>query len=128
VSFTHTMTRTWKGNGGSITLSGKTELVDSQENNLDQQVTNGTTDLSVAYSLVRSKCTSLFIVSNADLTLKTNSSGSPDDTYALLAGIPLAWDEDNYLGLPFGADITTLYLTNASGQNATLKIRVLQHP
>jgi len=65
---------------------------------------------------------SVYILSDKALTVKTNSSGSPDDTIAIAAAKPLA-----YYGSgtnPFTANVTKLYITNAGGTAADFKIRV----
>jgi hypothetical protein len=69
-------------------------------------------------------------VSDQAVTVKTNSSGSPTNTFVLAAGVPLqffvtadpAWRDSNGTIV---ADITALYVTNAGGTAANFQIRSL---
>lgn len=65
------------------------------------------------------------IVSDRDITLKTNSSGSPTQTISLVAGVPLVWFTGAPWSNPFTANVTAMYLTNASGQQANVLMRYL---
>lgn len=76
-----------------------------------------------------SQAKAVIIYSDKAVTIKTNNSGSPDDTLALAAGVPLVW----YAGMSvdssdlnlFDADITDLYVANASGATASIKVWIL---
>ena len=58
-----------------------------------------------------------------DMTLETNSGGAADDTIVLTDGVPVQWDnaDTTFNPVPFTADITALYMTNASGGASVLK-------
>lgn len=70
-----------------------------------------------------SEIQSIRIQSDVDCTIKTNSSGSPDDTLDLVAGVPYIWNTDSYDSLLLTVDVTTIYVTNAAA--CTLKIEAL---
>jgi hypothetical protein len=59
-------------------------------------------------------------------TVKTNSSGSPDNTITLAAGVPVAWDTNSPYANPFTANVTKFYITNASA--GTFSCKVLYDP
>jgi hypothetical protein len=49
----------------------------------------------------------------------------PDTTIPILANLPLEWDSQGYYAQPLLADVATFRATNASGVDATLKVRTL---
>jgi hypothetical protein len=51
------------------------------------------------------------------LTIKTNSTGSPDNTFVLTANVPQFWITGISGTNPISVDITAIYVTNASGSN-----------
>lgn len=47
-------------------------------------------------------------------TVKVNSSGSPDETFAVPAGGMVSWDINDLTTNPIIADVTKVYITNAA--------------
>lgn len=68
----------------------------------------------------------LFLVADGVLTIKTNSTSSPGDTITTVANKPIvlrnggAWPATS-----FAADVTKLYVTNATGGTLNLRLRGL---
>lgn len=68
----------------------------------------------------------LFLTADGVLTVKTNSTSSPGDTITTVANKPVilrnggAWPATS-----FAADVTKLYVTNATGGTVTLRLRGL---
>lgn len=63
------------------------------------------------------------------ITIKTNSSGSPQETFTLAANEFICWDVDDPTAeCPFAGDVTALYITLASGADATLSGVLLTDP
>lgn len=58
------------------------------------------------------------IMSTEDVTVKTNSEGSPDNTLALLANFPYIWTTKSYDSFKLTTDVVTLHVVNASGGSA----------
>lgn len=50
---------------------------------------------------------------------------APDVTIAIKANLPLIWDSQGYYANPFPTNVTTLRATNASGVDASFKLRTL---
>lgn len=126
MSFTHIMQYTYNYLQDGVS-QGKKTISDSQsvgaENNIDESITDGSDDL-VAYTLDISQCKCFEIWSEGcDMTVKTNSSGAPDDTLSLVDGEPIAWSAGapGSPAIPLSADITALYVTNSG--TGTLKVR-----
>ena len=85
-------------------------------------------DVLVALSVDVSQVKGVYILSDQDVTLETNSSSSPTNTLALKANIPYVWYTNKYDVLKFTSDITALYVTNASASAANLTIEILTDP
>lgn len=66
----------------------------------------------------------LHIQATADMTIKTNSSGSPADTLTIVANKPLLWFDGCGMVCPLDTDVTQLYVASADG--GTLQITVGQ--
>lgn len=120
---THTVTKTVKTPEG--TLSYSHDYTASLSVEVQETVATGSTDAQITFDVDVSEVESIFIVSDQDVTLETNSGSAADDTFSLLANKPLEWQSDSYHANPFSADITDLYITNSSGSTATVIARAI---
>jgi hypothetical protein len=98
------------------------------ENNLDEPIADSVSDDLVAWACDLTQLKSFYMVADKALTIKTNSSGTPDDTFVLTANEPMVWTENCGLANPFSQDVTALYVSNSSGSATVLKIRKLEDP
>lgn len=112
-------------NGLSISGSRRQHTGDSQLI-INESIAIGATNLLVLSAIDISQVKALALYSSVDLTVKTNSSGSPTDTINLLAGIPYIWETGAYDTCKITADVSSLYITNGSGAVATFQAIVLQ--
>lgn len=127
MSFSHIHTLAINDGSGQITKNNT--YTAGAVDNIDESIPNSTTNGLVAFALTVAKLKSLYMVSDAVITVKTNSSGSPQETIALAAGCPLVWNSsDGYFACPFSGDVTKLYVTNTSGGAAQLQIRTIVDP
>ena len=127
MSFTHAVKFIWSE--GSSVVEQSFSQSSGAESNVDEDVTTATTDGLVAFTLDFSQCKALYMLaSGGALTVKTNSSGAPDQTIALASGVPFVWVATSGITCPITTDITALYVSNASGATVTLKIRSLTDP
>jgi hypothetical protein len=125
MSVTHTTTTSWK-NGNGTPLSTSVSVTADGESNFDSVVNTGVTDQLVSKTVDRTKVQSIYILSDTDVTLKTNSTGSPTDTIALVARVPVDWTiNDTLAKCPITASVTAFYLTNAAGRQANINLRIL---
>lgn len=85
-------------------------------------------DTLYAFVLDVSQVKAVFILSDQDITLETNSSGAPTNTLALKANVPYIWYTNKPSALVFTGDITALYITNASAAIANLQMEILVDP
>jgi hypothetical protein len=123
MSVSNTLTLGWSsgsanGVNQSVTLSANTSVISNftGTNSATTQVhldwTNA--NLQVFYAL-----------SDQDLTLKTNSSGSPQDTITLHANKPFVWYKNSGITNPFAGNVTTTYWTNGGLVDANVQVRIL---
>ncbi len=119
----HTISRSWTN--GSRSIPNSIPITAVSENNLDWTVNTGVTNQLQAFVMTIANMQSLYILSNTNVTIKTNSSGSPANTINLLANVPLVWQTGGYYTNLFTVDVTAIYLTNSSGQQATIRARFL---
>lgn len=109
------------GYTSSIPYSGNFKTI------LNFAITSGTTNAEHDVAFTRANLQLLWIISDQNITLKTNSTSSPDNTFSLLAGVPLVIAADGYWAATvfLAADVTKFYWTNASGVTANIKGEVI---
>lgn len=124
---TLTVTKTVSFLGGeqtfSANVSGDSEVV------LDKHpIAADSADLLVdIVDIAIAKVQGIFIGCDQDITVKTNSSGAPDETIVLKAGVPFEWltGKSAHPNL-FGTNLTALYVTSdTAGVAAELTLRVV---
>jgi hypothetical protein len=121
---THNINVTWSR--GSESIENDVSLTADAESGGDFAIPSGSVDLEINLDYDISELECFVMVADQALTVKTNSTGAPDDTIALLANTPIIqYTGDGRAAGIFDTDITKLYVTNASGSSATLKIRAL---
>lgn len=124
---THSVTWTVNAPGGQVTAS-KSYTATGHALVQDESIANGQTAFQINIAIDVSALVSLWIHSDQAVTIKTNSSSTPDDTLTPAAGIPIQWTNDSEYANPFASavDVTTIFVANSSGATATLNIRALQ--
>ncbi len=108
--------------GTAITLTNESEFV------LDADVADSVTDGLHAMVLDVTQVKSIIITSDQAVTLEFNNSTTGVPTIVLVANMPYVWTTNSYDSLILGTDVTALYITNASGATAKVKIRALIDP
>ena len=111
--------------GAGATLTGSKTIEVSSAEQVDFSIATGTTDKAIACAITLANLKAVVMLSDYDLTIKTNSSSTPQETLALDAGVPLVWIDDNP-GCPFAGNVTQMFATNASGSTARLRIVVAE--
>ena len=126
MSFTRTHVRT-QLEAGQTPVTYEHDVSFTRKSDVSESIPDGSTDMIVLWNVDISALVSLIIGSDQDLTIETNNPGgasaAPDDTLALKADQAVDWCEDDVMTCPITADVTILYVTNASGSTATLEIR-----
>jgi hypothetical protein len=120
-------TITFTATGGATTISGISASASGTSGTaIDVEIPASTTDQLFTIAIDVSELESIFLYTDGALTVETNSSSAPDDTFVFAANKPLAWVNgmptiDGTSQNPFDADVTALYLTNATGSAVTLR-------
>ena len=65
-------------------------------------------------SVVFANCKLVYIYSSTACTIKTEETGSPEQTFSVPAGGYIAWDASSAQACPFTTDFTGLYVTNVA--------------
>jgi hypothetical protein len=121
---THKWTNTL--NRGNSPNPAQTATITGDGENVRQLTIPGATtnqQIIIAFAIAAMK--SLFIKASGLCTLKTNSSGAPDDTFTLDADSGVIWHNQLSAANPITADVTTMYVTTPSGDPVDLEIYVL---
>lgn len=117
-----TSVKTASGDGGSV--SGQYTETGTSELAISENYPAGSTNTQFTIAFNYANIQNLELVSSQDMTIKTNSSGSPDNTFSLKANNPLVWSKSGaYFANPFTANVTKFYITCATA--ASLKGRIL---
>ena len=129
MSKTHTIVETIAYTSSDLSRFTQTTSQTAGSETVVSESFTDATDALVAFTLDVSQCKSLAMWSvGGNMTVETNSSSSPADTFALVDGVPVVWSSA-MLGTPdnpVGTDVTALYVTNTG--TARLEIRVLFDP
>jgi len=120
------ITNTWSS-GGTV-RSGTITRTAGLLNRYGETIPGASTNLAVACVIDVSELKGLYMKCARALTVKTNNSGTPDDTINLAAGEPLAWAVSNGVVCPLTVDVTALFVTLAAGDDAVLEMEVLVDP
>ena len=110
---------------GTVTTSSEGSLRD------DVLVAPVTTNLEVDIDFVAARVKSIFMMSDKDLTLKTNNTTTPGNTINLKAGVPILFATVGFGVNPFTVDVTSIFLTNAAiagTASANFQIRIGYDP
>lgn len=111
---------------GGRALAYEVELTADSETNKTLTIADGITDQLVTIAIDFSEMVGLLIHSTYAITVETNDGTTPDDLITVAAGVPVVWYTDCDHDNPFTADVTAMYISNASGETATIEIHVLQ--
>ena len=113
--------------GGGVTVNKTVTITDSAAVQIQEAVADSSTDLEIACSIDQSVLSFLYLVSDQAVTIETNSGSTPDDTITLSADVPVIWYTGCGYTNPFSnADVTSLFVTNASGSTANITLEALQ--
>ena len=123
VDIGHTLTVSWSRNGETISQPVVVEA--DGETNRNVTVNAATTDKQVNIAIDVSELKLLYIHSDQNVTIETNSGGAPVNTITLLANKPLSWYLGCGLANPLTTDVTDFFITNAGDTAANVRIRTL---
>ena len=89
-------------------------------------VPDSTSDQLCEIAIDVSQVKTFFIVSTQDVTVETNDGSTPDNTLSLVANEPYIWHVSALDTFQLDTDVTAMYITNASGAEATVYVDVVE--
>lgn len=123
------MTVSWSINGAESTRTIVSKTQDAEVAIKDIAITGPVTNKAyTGLAIDVSAIEMISIMCSKDATLKTNSSGSPDNTLTLKAGEPYLWWKNAPWANALTVDITALYLTVAGTGTTEFELACLQDP
>lgn len=111
--------------GGSVALSDSVVQSGEIAGEANIAVAANATNQQEAVAFSHTNLRQIYIKSDVTLTLKTNSTSSPDNTITITAGVPFVWNYQSGITNPFSAAVATCYFTNATAGAANLYLRWL---
>jgi len=97
---------------GSSILSSSNQYVVEANYKLAETIAANEVDKEVQFSIEIAKLKVFTIQNTVDMTLKTNSSSTPQETFVLPSNRILVWQEDDTA--IFAGDVTTFFISNAT--------------
>jgi hypothetical protein len=119
---THKITSSVQSSSGSVSLTGYDSEAGNSEIIFDQTFSASTVNQSITLALTAADLQAVFLVSPQGCTIKTNSTGSPNNTITLEPNIPVIWGASNGLTCPFTADVTVAYVSCTPAARLQMKI------
>jgi hypothetical protein len=124
VDISHALTLSWSRSGETIAQTVTIEA--DGETNRNLTVPASTTDFRTNIAIDVSEVKLLYIHSDVAVQIETNATDATGgNTVQIAANKPFLW----YVGcgwvLPLTTDVTDMYITNATGGIATIRIRLL---
>jgi hypothetical protein len=115
-------------NSDQVSLEGRKSYSGDARTSLKVSIEAGAVNVEHILPIDISQIAALFIHAAGDLTIKTNSSSTPDDTLALKADEPYVWATGDYSPLLLDADVTKVFVSNAGAAAVTLYVECLYDP
>src|SRR4051812_5056301 len=114
MSISRTFTTTIADNTGATSATDRTTVTANSEEEFSvAAAASGNTTLVIAVDI--SACQGFYITTDKACSIKTNSSGSPDDTIVLTANQVYHWHAvSGGPAIPLTADITSLIIVNGA--------------
>lgn len=117
---------TFGTSGGSTALADSVTETGNIAIDANFTVPVSTTNQAEAIAWNNTNLTAIYIKSNTTLTLKTNSSSSPQDTLTITGGVPFIWYATSGITNPFAGNVTNTFWSNSSSSvAATVYVRGL---
>jgi hypothetical protein len=85
------------------------------------------TDHEINFDLDVSACKMFYLVSSQNVTFEDSAAGD-NVVIALKAGVPYVWHANSYDSFLLDTDVTSIFITNASGATATIYCLALYDP
>ncbi len=109
--------------GGSVSLSDSVTVTGSVAAEVNVALSASTTNQLVALGYLTANIKGVYIKSDVAVTIKVDSSGSPEETISIAAGVPYVWYTGNPSTLLLSTDCNVgWYLTCTLAANFYARI------
>lgn len=109
---THVISLAYSVGGVAFSKTVQVEAESGQQVDIDLQAAGETNKAFTEPTIDASNLKAIAVFSPVDCTLKTNDSGSPDDTITIEANKPMIWYEGCGLANPITVDVTDWFVTS----------------
>jgi len=123
--FTHTINISYVDDAGLVPSQVANKYQGQNKSSYSGSIPATTTDQYIDLAFPTTGAQSFWMWSDTNLTVKTNSSGTPIQTISLVANIPLYWGTGLGLTNPITTAVTALYVTNGTAAAAKFELRAL---
>lgn len=123
-NFTDTITTSYTGNGKAVSIPTGT-YTGKFDAGIAAVIPAGSVNLQLTVVFPFATIQSCAMSSTQAVTVKTNSSTTPGNTFALTGTAGLVWGSDFVTANPFTANVTTLFISNLGATDSTFNLRVL---
>jgi len=125
---THKIATSYQDDAGTVSSLTAT-YTDDTEVNADMLAAAGATNKEYDVPVTVANIKSMVLYSDQAVTIKTNSTSSPQETITLAAGAQKIYTFDGLAGgaIPFAGNLTKFYISNAGSKDANVKFRALVH-
>jgi hypothetical protein len=97
---------------GARAVQGASNEAGALDQQIDQNYPAATSGTLFTIGFTVAALQSIILVSDQNMTIKTNSNSSPANTINLIAGTPFIWQRSaGYFSNPFTTDVTAFYVT-----------------
>lgn len=126
---TDTLGITYKNDGATV-IAATADEASNLRLFYSKAVATATTNQPMRIALIKNNLKSIGMLADQDVTIVTNNSGSPVDTFNLKAGKAYVWTADFLVTttraqIPFSVDVTEMFISNASGFTANVVVAIL---
>jgi hypothetical protein len=122
-----TMTHTIKWTRGSDTLSVDENYTGTDAIDDEVPLAAGVVNQALVKPITIAVLQYLLMIADQNVTIKTNSSGSPQETINLIANKPFVFRTGDYRGAVFLGNITQFFLSNPGSIATIFKMKGLQN-
>lgn len=122
--YTHRITNSYQDDAGtaqSVVLTNTGQNSDGFDGTVPATTNGFQIPITAAFAQIQS----MLIYSSVAVTVKTNSTGTPAQTFNLTAGQSIIWGVGAFTANPITANITQIFIDNGTPNPASVKIRFL---
>lgn len=123
MSISHSYSDSWQS--GSNIISRSVTMTGTEEINLDFSLAANTTAQAEPMVFNKTSLQSIYIVSDQNISILTNSSTEPQETLTIKASVAFSWNISSGIPVPFAGNVTAFYFTNATATAANISVRTL---